>query len=94
MLKELADCSENEVLDLKCLSYKLTMLRCLISFRRVSDVRTLEISSCSYLPEGVCFTIGDEQKLCPRLYFMQTWGRTRSCVWLSVCKSMKEGLLG
>ncbi|KAM4691976.1 integrase/recombinase xerD homolog [Rhinophrynus dorsalis] len=47
----------NEDLSLKQLSAKLTMLLCLISFRRVADVHALDLHRRSFVPEGVRFVI-------------------------------------
>lgn len=47
----------NEFLSRKELSAKLAMLLCLISCRRVSDVRALDITGRVFSPSGVSFTI-------------------------------------
>lgn len=47
----------NRHLSRKELSAKLAMLLCLISCRRVSDVRALDISGRMFTPEGVTFTL-------------------------------------
>ncbi|KAM4748709.1 uncharacterized protein WCC33_006088 [Rhinophrynus dorsalis] len=47
----------NGDLSLKQLSAKLTMLLCLISFRRVADVHALDLHRRSFVPEGVRFDI-------------------------------------
>ncbi|KAM4705063.1 LOW QUALITY PROTEIN: uncharacterized protein WCC33_009911 [Rhinophrynus dorsalis] len=47
----------NDQLSLKQLSAKLTMLLCLISFKRVSDVRALDISHRTFIPSGVQFRV-------------------------------------
>ncbi|KAM4747505.1 uncharacterized protein WCC33_005072 [Rhinophrynus dorsalis] len=52
----------NELLSLKQLSAKLTMLLCLVSFKRVSDVRALDFHSRSFTPEGVQFRISRRTK--------------------------------
>ncbi|XP_056409862.1 uncharacterized protein LOC130334535 [Hyla sarda] len=48
---------DNDSLSLKFLSFKLTVLLCLISIKRISDVRALDISRMQYSPEGVIFTV-------------------------------------
>ncbi|KAM4807601.1 integrase/recombinase xerD homolog [Rhinophrynus dorsalis] len=48
---------QNDVLTLKQISAKLTMLLCLISFKRVSDIHALDLHSRSFTPEGVRFVI-------------------------------------
>ena len=48
---------DNEALSLKKLSVKLSTLLCLISIKRVSDVRALDISRRQFLPEGVRFSV-------------------------------------
>lgn len=47
----------NRYLSRKELSAKLAMLLCLISCRRVSDVRALDVTSRVFSPSGVTFTI-------------------------------------
>ncbi|KAM8930673.1 uncharacterized protein RCH25_006588 [Pelodytes ibericus] len=49
-------------LSLQQLSAKLAMLCCLISCKRVSDVRALDISARSFTPEGVSFDISRRTK--------------------------------
>ena len=53
----LSSWEDNESLSLKMLSFKLTILLCLISIKRVSDVRALDISRRQFSPQGVKFTI-------------------------------------
>ncbi|KAM4690570.1 uncharacterized protein WCC33_017974 [Rhinophrynus dorsalis] len=57
----------NEFLSLKQLSAKLTMLLCLVSFKRVSDVRALDLHSRSFTPEGVQFRISRRTKTAIRV---------------------------
>lgn len=52
----------NKYLSLKEFSAKLAMLLCLISCRRVSDVRALDVSARVFSPEGVTFTVGRRTK--------------------------------
>ncbi|KAM4772440.1 integrase/recombinase xerD homolog [Rhinophrynus dorsalis] len=52
----------NHNLSLKQLSAKLTMLLCLISFKRVSDVRALHFHSRSFTPFGVNFRVSRSTK--------------------------------
>ncbi|XP_056392974.1 uncharacterized protein LOC130285518 [Hyla sarda] len=47
----------NEALSLKFLSFKLTTLLCLVSIKRVSDVRALDVSRRQFSPEGVRFSV-------------------------------------
>ncbi|KAM4807615.1 LOW QUALITY PROTEIN: uncharacterized protein WCC33_005133 [Rhinophrynus dorsalis] len=47
----------NNLLSLKQLSAKLTMLLCLVSLKRVSDVRALDFHSRSFTPQGVQFRV-------------------------------------
>ncbi|KAM4696339.1 LOW QUALITY PROTEIN: uncharacterized protein WCC33_015103 [Rhinophrynus dorsalis] len=57
VLRFLENWPANESLSLKQLSAKLTMLLCLVSFKRVSDVRALDLHSRSFTPSGVQFQI-------------------------------------
>ncbi|KAM4748674.1 LOW QUALITY PROTEIN: uncharacterized protein WCC33_006046 [Rhinophrynus dorsalis] len=57
----------NNQLSLKQLSAKLTMLLCLISFKRVSDVRALDFQSRSFTPEGVQFRVSRRTKTAIRV---------------------------
>ena len=52
-----ASWGDNSDLSLKLLSIKLTVLLCLISVKRVSDVRALDISRRQFSPQGVLFSI-------------------------------------
>lgn len=47
----------NRFLSRKELSAKLAMLLCLVSYRRVSDVRALDVTGRIFSPTGVTFTI-------------------------------------
>ncbi|KAM8977614.1 uncharacterized protein RCH25_047525 [Pelodytes ibericus] len=53
---------DNSDLTFQQLSSKLVMLFCLISCKRVSDVRALDVSSRSFTPEGVLFNISRRTK--------------------------------
>ncbi|KAM4795754.1 LOW QUALITY PROTEIN: uncharacterized protein WCC33_000837 [Rhinophrynus dorsalis] len=66
VLQFLESWPENHLLSLKQLSAKLTVLLCLISFRRVSDVRALDIRFRSFVPEGVKFCIFSRTKTLSR----------------------------
>ncbi|KAM4697933.1 uncharacterized protein WCC33_013556 [Rhinophrynus dorsalis] len=57
----------NHDLSLKQLSAKLTMLLCLISFKRVSDVRALDFHSRSFTPLGVQFRVSRRTKTSVRV---------------------------
>ncbi|KAM4721757.1 integrase/recombinase xerD homolog [Rhinophrynus dorsalis] len=57
----------NNLLSLKQLSAKLTMLLCLISFKRVSDVRALDFQSRSFTPQGVQFRVSRRTKTAVRI---------------------------
>ncbi|KAM4795634.1 uncharacterized protein WCC33_000698 [Rhinophrynus dorsalis] len=71
----------NDLLSLKQLSAKLTMLLCLISFKRVSDVKALDISSRSYVPSGVQFTLCRRTKTNVRKVFYPSFAdRPQLCV--------------
>ncbi|KAM4705104.1 protein ITPRID1 [Rhinophrynus dorsalis] len=52
----------NEFLSLRQLSAKLTLLLCLVSFRRVADVRAFDVDGFSILPEGVSFSLSRRTK--------------------------------
>ena len=52
-----ASWGDNTNLSLKLLSMKLTVLLCLLSVKRVSDVRALDISRRQFSPQGVEFSI-------------------------------------
>lgn len=54
---------DNDALSLKMLSAKLTMLLCLISIKRLSDVKALDLSACQYSPSGVMFSISKRTKI-------------------------------
>lgn len=58
----LADWPTNKYLSRKQLSSKLAMLLCLVSCRRVSDVRALDISGRSFTPDGVTFQVSRRTK--------------------------------
>ncbi|KAM4690574.1 uncharacterized protein WCC33_017978 [Rhinophrynus dorsalis] len=62
VLRFIDNWSSNDQLSLKQLSAKLTMLLCLISFKRVSDVRALDLHSRSFTPSGVQFRISRRTK--------------------------------
>ncbi|KAM4697809.1 uncharacterized protein WCC33_013413 [Rhinophrynus dorsalis] len=71
------------VLSLKQLSAKLTMLLCLISFKRVSDVRALDLSSRSFTPQGVQFRISRRTKTGVRVVRYPSFpSQTQLCVVL------------
>lgn len=53
---------ENQYLYRKELTGKLAMLLCLISCKRVSDVRALEVTAQVFTPEGVSFTVAQRTK--------------------------------
>ncbi|KAM4770877.1 LOW QUALITY PROTEIN: uncharacterized protein WCC33_002647 [Rhinophrynus dorsalis] len=57
VLRFLENWPPNELLSLKQLSAKLTVLLCLISFKRVSDVKALDLSNRSFTPSGVQFRL-------------------------------------
>ncbi|KAM4698712.1 uncharacterized protein WCC33_014250 [Rhinophrynus dorsalis] len=57
----------NHDLSLKQLSAKLTMLLCLISFKRVSDVRALDFHSRSFTPLGVQIRVSRRTKTAVRV---------------------------
>ncbi|KAM4771089.1 integrase/recombinase xerD homolog [Rhinophrynus dorsalis] len=57
---------ENQLLSLKQLPAKLTILLCLIYFKRVSDVRALDIRFRSFVPEGVRFRLFSRTKTLSR----------------------------
>ncbi|XP_056378979.1 integrase/recombinase xerD homolog [Hyla sarda] len=48
---------DNDSLSLKLLSFKLTTLLCLISIKRISDVKALDISHRQFSPQGVFFSV-------------------------------------
>ncbi|XP_056416156.1 integrase/recombinase xerD homolog [Hyla sarda] len=48
---------DNDSLSLQHLSFKLTVLLCLISFKRTSDVKALDLSRRQFYPNGVQFTV-------------------------------------
>lgn len=48
---------QNEHLSLRHLSFKLASLFCLISCKRVSDVRALDLGASSISPSGVSFVV-------------------------------------
>ncbi|XP_078503505.1 uncharacterized protein LOC144762235 [Lissotriton helveticus] len=52
----------NASLSRKQLSAKLTMLLCLVSCKRISDVRALDLAGRSFSPEGVTFTVSRRTK--------------------------------
>ncbi|XP_069089249.1 integrase/recombinase xerD homolog [Pleurodeles waltl] len=53
---------DNELLSRKQLSAKLTLLLCLISCKRVSDVRSLDLQGRIFSPSGVIFSISKRTK--------------------------------
>lgn len=57
ILHFLKDWPDNKDIALKQLSAKLAILLCLISFRRVSDVRDFNVNNRSFSLEGVCFYV-------------------------------------
>lgn len=69
VLTELDNWGANSNLNLRLLSWKLVMLLCLVSFRRVSDVKALEVDSRFYQPEGVCFELRKRSKTMSRTIF-------------------------
>ncbi|XP_056403482.1 uncharacterized protein LOC130296207 [Hyla sarda] len=60
---------DNDVLSLKLLSYKLTMFLCLVSIKRVSDGRALDISGRQFTPQGVQSSITRRTKTNLRTVF-------------------------
>ena len=48
---------DNSDLPLRLLSIKLTVLLCLVSIKRVSDVKALDISRRQFSPQGVKFSV-------------------------------------
>ncbi|KAM4809775.1 uncharacterized protein WCC33_017757 [Rhinophrynus dorsalis] len=79
----------NEHLSLKQLSAKLSMLLCLISFRRVSDIHALDITNRSYEPNGVRFRIFRRTKSSSREIFYPNFPQNpQLCVVL--CLKMYE----
>ncbi|XP_044127310.1 uncharacterized protein LOC122921396 [Bufo gargarizans] len=58
----LASWPENSALSIRQLSAKLLALFCLISCKRVSDVRALDYDARSFTPEGVTFNISRRTK--------------------------------
>lgn len=56
---------DNDSLTLKTLSAKLTMLLCLVSCKRVSDVKSLDLNNRQFTPNGVFFPLIEV----PRLYY-------------------------
>lgn len=85
---------ENSELSLRSLSIKLVSLFCLISCKRVSDVRALDVTARSFSPSGVTFDISrrtktsissvfypsfpSNKKLCPVLCLKEYELRTRA----------------
>ena len=57
VLSMFSDWGDNADLSLRLLSFKLTILLCLISIKRVSDVKALDISRRQFSPLGVKFSI-------------------------------------
>ncbi|KAJ1108731.1 hypothetical protein NDU88_006101, partial [Pleurodeles waltl] len=57
VLRFLTSWPNNDFLSLKQLSAKLTMLLCLVSIKRVSDVKALDVSSFYFSPLGVSFQV-------------------------------------
>ncbi|XP_056388255.1 uncharacterized protein LOC130283090 [Hyla sarda] len=57
LLDMFASWVDNDDLSLKLLSYKLTVLLCLVSIKRVSDVKALDISRRQFSPQGVKFSV-------------------------------------
>ena len=57
VLDMFADWGDNADLSLRLLSIKLTVLLCLISVKRVSDVKALDVSRRQFSPQGVEFSI-------------------------------------
>lgn len=53
---------DNDDLSLKQLSAKLALLLCLLSFRRVSDVRAFDYDGVSFSPQGVTFAVSRRTK--------------------------------
>ncbi|XP_044142751.1 uncharacterized protein LOC122932427 [Bufo gargarizans] len=62
VLQFLVSWPSNELLSLRQLSAKLVTLFCLISCKRVSDVRALDWDARSFTPEGVHFNISRRTK--------------------------------
>lgn len=62
VLRFLSSWQDNSYLSRKEISAKLAMLLCLISCKRVSDVRALDISARVFTPEGVTFTVSRRTK--------------------------------
>lgn len=62
VLQFLRDWPTNTSLSLRQLSAKLTLLLCLVSFRRVSDVRAFDVDAFSVSPEGVTFRVSRRTK--------------------------------
>ncbi|KAM4696264.1 integrase/recombinase xerD homolog [Rhinophrynus dorsalis] len=62
VLRFLENWPPNNLLSLKQLSAKLTMLLCLVSFKRVSDVKALDILSRSFTSQGVQFRVSRRTK--------------------------------
>lgn len=75
------------MLDNKRLSIKLASLLCLISCRRVSDVKALEIHNRSYDAFGVRFEITKRTKTMSDMIF---YPRFDACKKLCVVDCMKE----
>ena len=62
VLKFFLEWQDNDFQSLKQLSAKLTMLLCLISIKRIYDVRALDVSSIQYAASGVCLRINKRTK--------------------------------
>ncbi|XP_069075323.1 integrase/recombinase xerD homolog [Pleurodeles waltl] len=62
VLRLLSSWQDNSFLSRKQLSAKLAVLLCLISCKRVSDVRALDVTARVFSPEGVTFMISRRTK--------------------------------
>lgn len=62
VLRLFSNWPDNSALTLKMLSAKLTMLLCLVSIKRVSDVKALDITTRQFAPTGVLFKVSRRTK--------------------------------
>lgn len=80
----------NRYLSRKELSAKLAMLLCLISCRRVSDVRALDVTSRVFSPSGLLSPSVGVRSAAQRLFLTRHSRTLRSCVWSRALRPMRK----